>query len=461
LPHNVTLAIAASAWAELVAALELEDESAAVLLAGVADDGERLTYTVSRVLWVPDEHYDERTPVRLSIRSAGWCPALKVAADAGLHPIFFHTHPGADPVPSSCDAEVDAALSEPFRLRVDVDRYASLILGGQVDRPTFTGRVVERDGAEHRVCRVRVVGQRLQMVPAFEDGHAPEVDLSMHDRQVRAFGAAGQRTLAGLRVGIVGAGGTGSAVTEQLIRLGVRDIVSIDDEAITPTNVSRVYGSTLPDDGRPKVDVAADSAARIGLGTELTPHEGRINRRDGLELLRHCDVIFGCTDDHTGRMHLSTLAFYYLVPVIDLGVAIHSVEGEIRSISGRVTYVAPGEPCLVCRGVVDLERVRDETYPREEREQLAGEGYAQGLGEPDPSVIAYTTMVAAWGVADLFERLFGFGADDVAGELLIRVADRKMKGRRREPDPTHICGQPQRWGLGDQPAFLGSKVWPA
>lgn len=460
MPREVILAIAAPAWEELVAALERREESAALLLAGVAENDDRLTYTVSRVVWVPEECYDERTPVRLSIRSTGWFPALKTAARAGLHPIFFHTHPGADPTPSDDDAEVNAAMAEPFRLRAAVGRYASFILGGDPQRPAFTGHVVEEDGAEAAMSRVRVVGRRLRLLSAFDDAEGTEGDLELHDRQVRAFGAAGQQALAGLRIGVAGAGGTGSAVLEQLMRLGVRELISIDDDVITPTNISRVYGSSLADDGRPKVDVAANHAARIGLGTRVVRHQGRIDRREALELLRHCDVVFGCTDDHTGRMHLSTLAFYYLIPVIDLGVSIHSVDGEVRSISGRATYVAPGEPCLVCRRVVDLDRVRDEAYSPEERERLAGEGYAQGLGEPDPSVVAYTTMVAAWGVADLFERLFGFGADNVVGELLIRIADRKMKGRRREPDPVHICGQPERWGLGDQPAFLGSKVWP-
>jgi hypothetical protein len=242
--------------------------------------------------------------------------------------------------------------------------------------------------------------------------------------------------------------------------LGVRDLVSVDDDDITCTNVSRVYGSSLSDEGRAKVDVAHANAERIGLGTLLTRSRGRTDKREALELLRTCDVVFGCTDDHTGRFTLSQLSFYYLVPLIDLGVVIDAPEGRIRSITGRITYVAPGEACLVCRGVVDLDLVREEAYATEERERLAGEGYARGLGEPDPAVVAYTTMVAAWGVSDLLERLFGFGADDVRGEIRLRIADRKMTSRSAQPEPAHICGDQSRWGLGDQPDFIGQRVWP-
>lgn len=459
MPPEITVAFSQPVWDEIVAALDREDESGGVLLAGMAEDETRLTYTVNRVIWVPDEHYVERTPRRMSIASAGWVSALKVAADAGLQPVFLHTHPADDPTPSKLDDRVDEALAEPFRTRARVDRYASFILGGDVERPTFMGRVVSHKGTASSITRVRVVGRRLRLLPAFDNTEAAAADQQVHDRQIRAFGSAGQRTLAQLRVGVVGAGGTGSAVIEQLIRLGVRDIVSIDDDVITSTNVSRVYGSSVSDEDRLKVEVAEDNAARIGLGTDVKPYEGRIDKRAQLELLRQCDVVFGCTDDHTGRWNLSALSFYYLIPTIDMGVAIDAPEERVRSITGRVTYVSPGEPCLICRGEVDPARVRDESYEPEVRERLAGEGYAQGLGEPDPSVVAYTTMVASWGVADLLERLFGFGDEDVPGEILLRIADRKMKGRRAMPQAGHVCDDRSKWGLGDQPAFLGQKVW--
>ena len=147
--------------------------------------------------------------------------------------------------------------------------------------------------------------------------------------------------------------------------------------------------------------------------------------------------------------------------MIDVGVVIDAGAESIRSITGRVSYVGPGEACLICGGVVDTELVREEGYEPAERARLAGEGYAQGLGEPDPSVIAYTTMVASWGIADLLERLFGFGAEDVRPEMRLRIAARKIATRTPTPDPAHICGQPDQWGLGDRPDFLGQRVWPS
>ena len=34
-----------------------------------------------------------------------------------------------------------------------------------------------------------------------------------------------------------------------------------------------------------------------------------------------CDVIFGCIDDHDGRLLLNRLVYFYLIPVIDMGLA--------------------------------------------------------------------------------------------------------------------------------------------
>jgi hypothetical protein len=461
MPNSFTLAVPHTLWGKLADSLTESHETAAVLLAGIAADADRPTLLVNSIIWVPEDQYELRGPLGLKISSRGWVPALKRAADAGLSAIFFHSHPGGSPTPSSYDAEVDLALAKPFRVRTGQSFYGSVIIGGSPERPAFTGRLVDDSDRETAITRIRVAGPRLEIVQAFNSSTSDAASFAVHDRQVRAFGAEGHEALAQLRVGIVGVGGTGSAVAEQLTRLGVRSLVVIDDDHITATNISRVYGSGLLDIGRPKVDVASDNADRIGLGTHVTRCDGRIAHREPLEKLRGCDVIFGCTDDHLGRFNLTRFAFWYLVPVIDLGVVIDAPDGRVRSITGRVTYVAPGAGCLVCGGVVDPERVRDEGLAPEERRRLAAEGYARGLDDPDPSVVAYTTMVAAWGIADLLERLFGFGADNIRPELRLRIADRKMTTREIVANPDHICGKQDSWGVGDHAAFLGQRVWPS
>jgi molybdopterin/thiamine biosynthesis adenylyltransferase len=451
----VTVAFAEAQWGEVLGALRDPRETAAVLLAGEAKTDGGLVLTINRIIWVPDSAYELRTGRELQIASRGWMPALRIASDDGLLPIFLHTHPGSHAAPSERDDIVDAQLSTTFRTRVGCSLYASLIFGGTPDIPTLTGRVFERAPRPRAVTRIRVAGRRLRIQNA-EDNDAASPPLDIYDRQVRAFGPEGQRLLRDLRVGVVGCGGTGSAVLEQLTRLGVGSLTFIDYDTVTDTNITRIYGSTLADVGRLKVDVLNDHLTSIGLGTTLVPVEGNITQRSIMEHLRGCDLIFGCTDDDGGRGVLSRLAYWYLIPVIDMGVVIASRDGNVSGVFGRITTATPGEPCLLCRGEFDPVRAREEQYSETERQGLVDEGYAQGLADRDPAVVAYTTLVAAHAVADALQRLFGFGDMAIPGKQLFRISDREIRPQKCASRDGCYCTRPSNLGRGDRQSALGT-----
>ena len=74
---------------------------------------------------------------------------------------------------------------------------------------------------------------------------------------------------------------------------------------------------------------------------------------------------FGCTDDHEGRLFLNRFAYYYLVPVIDIGLAIEVDDADppaIRAFDGRVTVLTPPDACLMCRSVVVPEIAAGEAF---------------------------------------------------------------------------------------------------
>lgn len=301
---------------------------------------------------------------------------------------------------------------------------------------------------------MRVVDHTIRLLFSTDEaGSIPAV----YDRQVRAFGDDGQALLSRLRVAVVGAGGTGSAVCEQLIRLGVGTIVVIDDDTVNDdgSNVTRIWGSRMEDVGMAKVDIVVRAGAAVGFGTEIVAIKGTINDEATARELRHCDVVFGCTDDNRGRVTLSRLAYRYLVPVIDMGVQIDSIDGQLRSIDGRITVVAPGTACLDCRGRIDWAALQSELLPDTERSELVAEGYAIGLGERDPAVIAYTTSVAAFAVAELIQRLFGLDDEPPASELLIQHHFRKVRRNRVAGRDGHWCTNPDVIAAGDTDPFLG------
>jgi molybdopterin/thiamine biosynthesis adenylyltransferase len=446
-----TLACPEELWLQLVAPLALQVETAAVITARHVAETD--TFLVRRVLWVPEEAYIRREALALEIRSSGWVPALKAAAEDGAVAIFFHTHPQGDPDPSRYDLIVDEQLRSVFQVRTGQELYASFILGGTPDAPRFSGRVFDGDD-ERALDRVRAVGSRLRLLVR----GAQDVDASHFDRQIRAFGRAGQAQLGALRVGIVGAGGTGSAVFEQVARLGVQEIVIVDDDALTESNLTRIHESASRQVNLPKVAVAAAAADRIGLGTRVTAIEGRITALDAAKALRGCDAVFGCTDDNRGRAILSRLAYWYLLPVFDTAFLVDSDGERVRGLFGRVTMVTPGTACLFCRGRIDQAQLTAEALSPEERERLAAEGYVPGLGDPDPSVGTYTTLVGSTAVAELLDRLFGLSGDSPPSELLLRVHDRAISTTTATPNEGHYCADRSIWGRGDVEPFL-EQMW--
>jgi len=282
----------------------------------------------------------------------------------------------------------------------------------------------------------------------------------MFDRNVRAFGTEIQTVLGDLRVTIVGAGGTGSAVAEQLVRLGVRRLLLIDNDELSESNVTRVYGSTLRDVGRPKVDVLHDHLTAIAPGLHCATIRGMITVQSVAKLLCGSDLVFGCTDDNAGRLVLSRISTYFLLPVIDLGVLISSdAEGNLQGIDGRITTLTPGAACLVCRNRVDLARAAAEMQTPEERRRLVDEGYAPALGAVEPAVIAFTSAVAAAAVNELLDRLIGYGPPDQPTEVLLRLHEREVSTNRAMPREAHYCHPGQgKWGAGVGEPFL-DQLW--
>ena len=452
---NVTLTLPESIAREIARQAAIEVETAGVLLVGVAQQGDQIRLLAREILMVPDEHYAVRERDQLSIRSGGYTRALARAEEIGAAAVWFHTHPGGWPVNSVYDNTVDAELTEVFQIRTGQTFFASLVFSpAETGSFGFSGRVY-LDGETLAIARAWVVGSRFKLVSAVDTPHADMVP-HLFDRQVRAFGGDIQTVLGALKVAVVGSGGTGSAVVEQLSRLGVGELLVIDPDVIEDTNLTRVYGSSPATVGAPKAPSLAEHARTIAPHVIVRSLVGRTTERSVAVALTSYDLIFGCSDDNAGRLVLSRLASYYLIPVIDCGVLLSSDQGRLLGIDGRVTVLAPGYPCLVCRNRIDMSRAAAEQLNPDERRRRQDEGYAPELGGIEPAVVTFTTLVAGFAVAELLERLTSYGPSPAPSELILRAHEREISTNSRQPNLGHFCDPAARvLGRGDQEPFLG------
>ena len=452
----VTLTIPEQLAREIAGQAAVPVETAGVLLAGLARHDDQIRLLARELHWVPEDRYAIRESDRLSIRSGGYTRALARAEEIGAVAVWLHTHPGGWPTNSVYDDAVDAELTDVFQIRTGQEFFASLVFSpndaGAFD---FSGRAYI-DGQIEPISKAWVIGSRFRLISAVDARPAEQIPR-LYDRQVRAFGGGIQEVLRGLKVAVVGAGGTGSAVVEQLARLGVGDLLIVDPDVIEDTNLTRVYGSSPATVGRPKALSLAEHVRTIAPDVAVRSIVGRTTDRAVAAALTDRDVIFGCSDDNAGRLVLSRLASYYLVPVIDCGVLLSSDDGDLLGIDGRITIMAPGYACLVCRNRIDLARAAAEQLDPEERRQRQDEGYAPELGQVEPAVVTFTTLVAGFAAAELLERLTGYGPDPAPSELILRVHEREISTNRRQPNLGHFCDSAAgHLGLGDQEPFMGT-----
>jgi ThiF family len=90
------------------------------------------------------------------------------------------------------------------------------------------------------------------------------------------------------------------------------------------------------------------------------------------DVLKTCDIIFGCTDDHDGRMLLNRLAYFYGIPLIDVGLRMRPAEPPLPyNLVARVSTILPGHACLLCRGLVDPQRASAEDLARSNPAEFA------------------------------------------------------------------------------------------
>src|ERR1019366_6827553 len=135
-------------------------------------------------------------------------------------------------------------------------------------------------------------------------------------RQIPLLTALGSGALEGLRVGIVGAGGTGSQVTLALAYLGVKDYVILDDDVVEVSNLNRLVTASAADIGAPKNLVARRRARELDPSIRVVALSAITIDHVPSELL-DCDVIFGCVDHDGPRDLLNQISIDAAIPFID------------------------------------------------------------------------------------------------------------------------------------------------
>lgn len=412
-------------------------EAAAILLCS-RFEGDGLKLLLRGVLLVPHEKC-RRTPVSLTWPGDYLDQALEAAKQEDLSILLLHSHPtgayGFSAVDDESDQDAVRALIMARDRSAENEPWhgsAIMVPGGAVK-----ARVYDRTMRPHTVDLVAAYGDNLEF---YWSG------LSKCGARPMAFGDAMVEELAKLSVAVVGVSGTGSIVAEQLLRMGVGELVLVDHDHIEHKNLNRILNSTHADAAEEilKVTMFKASCARVRPQTTVKAIPQKVSTLEAIKAVAGADIIFSCVDTLEGRHICDRLASAMLQPLFDVGVTI-SVRTPARgmvisNISGRVDYVQPTGPTLADRGVYTPEALEAEYLKNADPaayEERVNEGYMPGAGVEAPSVICVNMYAASAVVLEFVARAYPFRLDgnesfarsefDLASEERSHVSSRKFE----------------------------------
>jgi molybdopterin/thiamine biosynthesis adenylyltransferase len=183
----------------------------------------------------------------------------------------------------------------------------------------------------------------------------------MKERQARQsfLGPNSAELLGDATVAIVGLGGGGSHVAQQLAHVGVGRVLLFDPDRIESSNLNRLVGGTAADvhSRTQKVEIARRVFLGINPVAEVYAHD--VQWQLAAEALREADVVVSCVDSYASRQDLEVSARRFLMPLVDVGMDLHLVNEEAH-MTGQVIASLPGGPCLRCLGFLTDENLRHE-----------------------------------------------------------------------------------------------------
>jgi len=124
-------------------------------------------------------------------------------------------------------------------------------------------------------------------------------------RNIPALTEAECHTLRGKRILVVGCGGLGGHIIDQLARIGVGFLRVVDGDAFESSNLNRQLLSQVPLLGIPKAAAAADHVTKVNPDIMVEAVEAFMTEDNVRTLIAECDIVMDALDNIPGRRILA------------------------------------------------------------------------------------------------------------------------------------------------------------
>lgn len=180
-------------------------------------------------------------------------------------------------------------------------------------------------------------------------------------RNIPALTRAECEVLRQKRILVVGCGGLGGHIIDQLARIGVGFLRVVDGDVFEASNLNRQLLSSVPLLGVSKAKAAADHIARVNPDVAVEAAEAFLSESNAESLLENCDIVMDALDNIPSRRILAAACEKAYIPYI---------YGAIQGWVAQAAISMPGD------------RLIDKLYPEE-------------IEITDKSVLSFTPALCA------------------------------------------------------------------
>jgi len=341
---------------------------------------------------VKDECYIETDEVGAKFNADSIRDAMQICLDkqwGGFH-VHLHNHKGL-PFPSKDDEQGLPSVIESLT-NVAADQACGVLI---LSKDSFYASVVVK-GTVHWVEPelISVIGYPMKFQFCNKKSYLDE------DRASRQsfLGEDSECLLSEVRVGIVGLGGGGSHMAQQLAHIGVRNITVFDDDVIEMSNLNRLIGAQHNDIKNKEFKVAIASRLIKSILPQANVTEIKARWQERCEELQKCDIILGCVDTYLARQQLEAECRRFLIPFIDIGMDVFESNDCAYHMSGQVILSMPGMASMKSMGFLTDEK-------------LAAEAAKYGNAGGRPQVVWPNGVLASSAIGVLIDLLTGWSKE--------------------------------------------------
>ena len=193
-------------------------------------------------------------------------------------------------------------------------------------------------------------------------------------RQKEIISQINQEKIKNSKVTVVGCGGLGGTIIEQLIRSGFENLTILDEDVFDKTNLNRQVRSNIDTLDKPKALITKEAMKKINPNITIDAKVERLCEDNVSKIIKDSDIVIDALDNIYSRVVLARASQEKGIPFI------HSA---VEKTSGQITVITKNTPSYE-----ELFRLKSKNKKLSDARE-----YLENLSNRKPQVLGITPAI--------------------------------------------------------------------